>query len=1015
MGAKIELFSRSEKVKVAFFAIALCLLSALNIDARGQTERQSRARLAEVERLIDEKRYNEAILLLTQVIKEDPDRFDAAEQLMGRIRKIREEYNRNFDELIAALFVETDLGKALELIKKLEELDPNPGQGLAEALALARSGTEVVHFLNSFRDLIQRAKVRMEAGEYEEALAIYLEGFQIAKDRFDRADYGNIVVDSVNAAVADVKEAVAEFETLDAGLEEIVGRLRAVEIDAVDREAAEASARLGRMMALKGRVDRAGNTFRSQNQRIRESSPEGTVDLFLFFAGQLVSGPDDATGQGIAFALDAMWQRTAQELQEPLQQRGEAAYRAALQQLRRDSFSQARSSLDETAGLFDALLDLQTDWPLRIDPGRSFAFDDAGLQAAREALPSFLHTQEYLQAVDSYRALIATTIAVDELREKEVSSLEEVFDDRDQLAVLSQSSTDLRALWERQLELYRESFEYGLALNSHVAQAQEVIADIDGTMSRIEALDIRYLDRVMRVRGVELEQQFRQYQAQYEEAVKLQEGIEVTLEPIVDEEGQVIETPARLEKFPSQALAIYRPLAENLQDLISTARTMLIDTLAKQGYMQQSEELQMHVSSLRGLLDRGASLEAELDRRIEESRQATLQAERYRREGMLRLQQARSSVNARHYSEAREHLQSAREAFDSSLAFQEDAEVRRIRDEELVALSRRIVDMENSVVINEVRELIDAGRRLYAQGDFSGAEQTLLKAQARWLDTNPEANEEISFWLALVRNAVTATTGREIAVSDPLYKEMSQLYNLAYNDYLAGKRLIEQGQQGEALRLLRRAEERIAKILIPFPYNAQARVLTLRILQISDPDAFRSRVTEIYNEALRTAGTSPQAAYAALKDIEQIQPQYPGLQTAIRNLEVSLGLRVAPPDPAKIAQSRDLYVQAKSIRDRNLRDLFPVALDQLNEAIRLNPDNREAIALKDQILRDTGGTRENVLSSNDQRLLREAEAKYLEGRYFEALAIIEQLLKNRNNRNNVELLELEKRVRAKTG
>jgi hypothetical protein len=63
----------------------------------------------------------------------------------------------------------------------------------------------------------------------------------------------------------------------------------------------------------------------------------------------------------------------------------------------------------------------------------------------------------------------------------------------------------------------------------------------------------------------------------------------------------------------------------------------------------------------------------------------------------------------------------------------------------------------------------------------------------------------------------------------------------------------------------------------------------------------------------------------------------------------------------------------------------------------------------------TGGEREDVLSSDDQRLLREAEAKYLAGRYFEALAIIEQLLRKSSNQRNQEILDLAKRVRAKTG
>jgi tetratricopeptide (TPR) repeat protein len=171
----------------------------------------------------------------------------------------------------------------------------------------------------------------------------------------------------------------------------------------------------------------------------------------------------------------------------------------------------------------------------------------------------------------------------------------------------------------------------------------------------------------------------------------------------------------------------------------------------------------------------------------------------------------------------------------------------------------------------------------------------------------------------------------------------------------------------------------------------------------------------LYNDALRRRSESPQEAYATLKDIEQLLPNYPGLQTAIANLEIALGFRIPPPDPAKISQSRDLYLQARSIWDRNQRDLYDSALDVLNEAIQLNPDNRDAVALKDRLLVATGGERVDVLSSDDQRLLREAEAKYLAGDYFEALVIIELLLRKPSNQNNQEILDLEKRIRARTG
>jgi hypothetical protein len=902
------------------------------------------------------------------------------------------------------------------LIDKLEDLNPYPSESEAELLDMLRAaGVEQIYFVNQFRDIMARAKAQIDAGQYRQAVTTYLEGFEINKDRFDEAGYGNILVNSVNTALGSMRQAIGDFRALSATLEQENPLVNA-EQEVLDQVVDSVSAALGSMMAEKGTVDRAGLTFQVLNLQIRDNSADDQYDLFLFFAGQLIFGPSDSTTEGIGYALDAIWRRDSADLESGLLQRGETSYAAVVEEFRTRSLNQAVQRVVEARALFTALLELQALWPLRIAPTRDYPLDESAQSAVDAALPAFLRTQEYLKALSDYRSLIETSQKTTVLREKEVTTAAQIFEDRGELVDLIQRTTALGSAWQQQLAFYTNGAGVGYSLNDHAAQAREVISDINGTLATIEALDIRLLDRVARVQGVEFEERFQRYKADFEEGVRLQKGTEVTPDPIRGEDGQFIEIPARVEQFPSQAVAIFQPLVTDLADLADGAGGMLEDTLQNADYLNRSEELQVHVRSLESLVERTSRLQEELASRFEDAQQAALQAERYRREGTLRYQQARTNVNSERLDEARRNIQFAREAFENSLSFQEDPEVRRIRDEELVALSVRIQEIGEVEIVREVRQLIEDSRRLYAQGDFSGAESTLLKAQDRWRVTHTEENPEVSFWLGLVRSAVDATTGREVAITDPLYKEMSQLYNLAYGDFQAGRQALEQERTGEALQvLLPRAEERIAKILVPFPYNARARVLNLRILQIRDPEAFRARITDLYNEALRRRADSPQEAYATLKDIEQLLPNYPGLQTAISNIEIALGFRIPPPDPAKIAESRDLYLQARSIRDRNLRDLYPVALDQLNEAIRLNPDNRDAVALKDQILIATGGERVDVLSSDDQRLLREAEAKYLASRYFEALAIIEQLLRKSNNQKNQEILDLEKRIRAKTG
>ena len=1000
------MFSPSGTARTILLALFLCLVAAVCAQASGRAERESRQRLGEVERLIEEKRYNEAVRLLSQVVKEDTDRFDAAEELMMRIRERRKEIDESFAELNNAITT-NNLEQAVALIDRLEDLNPYPSDSEAELLDMLRAaGIEQIYFVNLFRDLMARARAQLQAGEYRPAISTYLEGFRFNKDRFDEAGYGNIVENAVNTALRELERAIDVFDMLTSPLESATAVLGEDPQSLASETGAVVSA-LTTMAESIGKANDSGSTFRDQNGRIRANSPEDKYDLFLYFAEQLVFGPTDSDSQGIAYALDKLWQRALGEAESRLLSIGGSAYAETVANFREGKVEQVSSGSLAAAQWFEAALQLQSLWPVRIDPADPFPLDGRGVEAMEAALPAVLRTQEHLKALAEYRELVRVVERTGELARVEITTLEQIYLDREELAELLEQTSSRDESWRQQRSVYSEGTGIGLDLNEHVSQADEVLTDIENTRRGIQDLDLRLLDRIALVEGADFEERLRGYESRFEEAVRLQEGIEVSLDPNLDE--------VRLDKYPARALGIYQSLDGDLENLDAGVQRMLADSRQNPEYLQQSVELQTHVRTLENLSARTASLRAELESRTEETRAAALQAERFRREGQLRFQQARANVNNRRFTDARQNIRSAREAFDTSLEFEEDAEVRRIRDEELVALSELIIELENDQVVVEVRELIERGRRLYAQGDFTGAEQTLRRAKARWDDTNSTDNPEISFWLGLVLSAVDATTGREIAVTDPLYKEMSQLYNLAYADFQTGQRLVEQGENNEALRVLRRAEERIAKILVPFPYNARARVLNLRILQISAPEEYRASITELFNDAVRRRNETPQESYAKLKDIEQLQPNYPGLQNAIINLEVTLGFRIPPPDPAKITQAQNLYTQAKSIWDRNQRDLFDSALSVLDDALRLNPDNREAAVLKDRLLVATGGERVDVLSSDDQRLLREAEAKYLSGRFFEALLIIEQLLRKSGNQNNQEILDLEKRIRAKTG
>jgi tetratricopeptide (TPR) repeat protein len=288
----------------------------------------------------------------------------------------------------------------------------------------------------------------------------------------------------------------------------------------------------------------------------------------------------------------------------------------------------------------------------------------------------------------------------------------------------------------------------------------------------------------------------------------------------------------------------------------------------------------------------------------------------------------------------------------------------------------------------------------------------LLKAEDVWNDANAEQNEEINSWLIRVENALRATTGRVILKTNPLYAEMSNLLNLAQLSFQEGQSLLEQGNTGAAEQSFQAAEEKIAYVKDPFPINQAAGVLLLRIEQIRDPANFADLFRTRFEEAVSMGGTEDEAiGYSLLKDLQTINPGYPGINSAIFNAEIRLGIRERPPDQRKIAEANRLYEEARDILAKTrVSDIdLEVALDKLNEAYDNNPNDGKITSLKDraQLLRGGSAT---ILDTQDQQQFRLAEQLFLDRKYFEALAVVERLLADPRNQRYAPLNDLKRRI-----
>ena len=88
------------------------------------------------------------------------------------------------------------------------------------------------------------------------------------------------------------------------------------------------------------------------------------------------------------------------------------------------------------------------------------------------------------------------------------------------------------------------------------------------------------------------------------------------------------------------------------------------------------------------------------------------------------------------------------------------------------------------------------------------------------------------------------------------------------------------------------------------------------------------------------------------------------------------------------------------------------ALSKVDEAIRLNPDNDDAMLLKDRIQTSVGGKAAVVLSSGDEAKYQQAITELQNNNIVTANALVEQLLQKPSNKRSSKILDLQKKIKA---
>ena len=968
------------------------------------------ADLTKADTLIKNKKYDEAISILSNYAKQNPDKLDLAQKRIRKIYQLQDEFNHAADELINTILNDPqNAEKILELTNKLYSLENDKNPILENFVSRTQEIAQFNVNRNRLASIMQRGRELLDKGDCAAAIQVYAEGMGFMADEFFSADYGANIENETKAQTDRINSIIASFQQTSSQMgavsAELIRLINSGNAAGISETANRLSYAADGFISLKQELYAADAVFAGILNVIRAREPEIVDRNHISFIRISVNGRTEENKQeGMLGAFDVYWKNSIEPINTAITQYLQKANSSALAAFSGGNYVAAISSLDR-------MTDYTNFSPLFFDKHRRL-FGGArpqtitlyGTNILREDIPPYLEIKALgeanntlLQAANIGLRLNIDRSSLTRWREGTISATAALSVEQQTRNTITGIQTTINNIITNANQINTEISAY-----RNVPYITNVLTAVNAFYSQLLTEERLSAQRYYNIAYNTLQDSLTARKKELERGDNFLKG-----ENRTGSNGVVT-----VLRYPAEALTELNTMLSTLSTDLQNGNNILGQFKNEPSTVSSDTEItstrqkyQTAVNELESIRTQGVALAGT-------ARSRSTQAEAFRQEGERLFREAQSAYQRQNYDLARERIQRASDRFSDSLEIQESASLRQMRDAQLVNLGQQIAISENGAIIAEVRGLINNAQTVYFNGNFQQAEDILTRAKNRWLITNSDDNEEINYWLGIIRTAMSASSDRTIPPTAPLYAEMSQLLSQAQRNFDEGARYINAGQRTLGVAKFDEAKQLTRQVRLIFPVNQEAGILDLRIEQFLDPTAFNASFEQRMRNAI--AGTKRRSieSFADLQNLAEINPRYPNLKAIITQAEIDMGYRPPPPNPANIARSRELTASARRIFDSNSTAQYEVALTQLNEAITLNPQNTEATQVRDRLLSRMSVPGGIVLSSEDeadyQRALRELNL----GNSLVALSLVERLMQNPKNRNITKLVELQRRIQS---
>ncbi|MDR2842285.1 MAG: YfdX family protein, partial [Spirochaetaceae bacterium] len=721
--------------------------------------------MAQVDRLIAAKDYPAAIRFLTERIRLKDEKFDKYQDRLRQILLRMNNYTVVANILLDLLEKdpEGDLEQILALSRQLSEMNSVRDENTANYF----DNIEVVARFTVNRRILERilreGRAFLDQGQFLAALRKYQTGLDLYQAEMFRDNFGDDINSQTRSNFLEINNIISTISPLIDTF--LAARTNVMSQDATDNNRAAFAAaynrlvpQLDRLVQAKQIMTSASDFWRNENNKNESAGNKKEGRYFFSMAPVFINGrSDQQIREGMLGALDGIWRTAIDPIENSFEKISEDIYNNALSNAENGNYSASHSEIERAISFNATPLALIAKWDSFTRPDKMPDQNLLGQNVDAARLDEFLRytsmdaSLEYLDTADTLGSRFATELnrrdSSDTLKAWQAGSLsstDALTRERQIRTVYKEIAVDItKALTSNDADAKKYS-ALGTAKDSsrYFGNSRRVLENIG---LGIYTAELNSAERIYTIANAALSKKADELEKDFDDANRFASGT-----PFKLASGEQITA-----KYPREALGIWEKDQADLDKAIADVSDLLKEHQNELSSFANNGDIVKLRTEAGAISNRLNAMRRKESTSITLARASLTTADNQKKQAEQFIQNARRELDKNNFDAAHEQVERAATAFNSSLSYQEDEVVRRALDDRLVPLNAEITRAQYVYTEREVENLINSARNTYFDGNFDAAEERLVRAEERWSTISTGGNEELNYWLTIVRGALS--------------------------------------------------------------------------------------------------------------------------------------------------------------------------------------------------------------------------------------------------------------------